>query len=101
MVYLVSERDRKMISGKDKATIVSIADRFKVKRILLFGSNISSGGKEGRDIDLAVEGIRPKDFFRFYGELLFSLNKPVDLVDLSIDNKFNQLIRQEGIEIYG
>lgn len=90
-----------MISEKDKATITSIANRFKVKRILLFGSNISSDDREGRDIDLAVEGLRPQDFFRFYGELLFSLDKPVDLVDLSIDNKFNQLVRQEGITIYG
>ena len=90
-----------MISEKDKSTIISIAGRFKVKRILLFGSNISSGDREGRDIDLAVEGVPPKDFFKFYGELLFSLNKPVDLIDLSFDNKFNQLIRQEGIAIYG
>lgn len=89
-----------MISERDKATIISIADRFKVRRVLLFGSNASIN-QEGRDIDLAVEGVRPKDFFRFYGELLFSLKKPVDLVDLSIDNKFNQLIRKEGIAIYG
>lgn len=90
-----------MISDRDKATIISIAGRFKVKRILLFGSNISSDAREGRDIDLAVEGVPPKDFFQFYGELLFSLNKPVDLVDLSVDNKFNRLIRKEGLAIYG
>lgn len=90
-----------MISEKDKSTIISIADQFKVKRVLLFGSNISSGERESKDIDLAVEGVRPKDFFKFYGELIFNLNKPVDLVDLSIDNKFNRLIRQEGIAIYG
>jgi len=90
-----------MISERDKSTIISIAGRFKAKRILLFGSNISSDDREGRDIDLAVEGVPPKDFFKFYGELLFSLNKPVDLIDLSIDNKFNQLIRKEGLAIYG
>jgi len=31
---------------------------------------------------VVVEGIRP-DFFKFYGELLRSLSKSVDLVDLS------------------
>lgn len=90
-----------MISEKDKSTIASIASRFKARRILLFGSNVSSVDRESRDIDLAVEGVPPKDFFKFYGELLFSLNKPVDLVDLSIDNKFNRLIRKEGLAIYG
>lgn len=90
-----------MISEKDKSTIASIAGRFKAKRILLFGSNISSASRKSRDIDLAVEGVPPKDFFKFYGELLFRLNKPVDLIDLSVDNKFNDLIRKEGLAIYG
>jgi predicted nucleotidyltransferase len=90
-----------MISEKDKLTIISIARRFKVKRVLLFGSNISSGDQESRDIDLAVEGVPSRDFFKFYGELLFRLNKPVDLIDLSFNNKFNRLVRQEGIAIYG
>lgn len=56
--------------------------------------------REGRDIDLAVEGLAPEEFFRFYGDLLFSLSKPVDLVDLSQDSKFTRLIRREGLPLY-
>lgn len=91
-----------MISEKDKLTITSIADRYKVKRVLLFGSSaVSSATGEGGDIDLAVEGIPAEDFFKFYGDLLFGLRRPVDLVDLSSDSKFNRLVRRDGIPIYG
>jgi predicted nucleotidyltransferase len=89
-----------MISEKDKKAIVALAIRYEVTRILLFGSNADSL-HEGRDIDLAVEGLPPSEFFKFYGDLLFSLSKPVDLIDLSQESKFTRIVRQEGIPIYG
>jgi len=90
-----------MISDKDKQVIASIAKRYNVKRVLLFGSNAMESQREGEDIDIAVEGIQAKDFFEFYGELLFSLKKSVDLIDLSSKSKFNSLILREGVSIYG
>jgi len=56
---------------------------------------------EYNDIDLAVKGIKPEVFFKFYGELLRSLSKPVDLVDLSKKSLFNQIIEEKGVKIYG
>jgi len=79
--------------------IRKLASRYRVKKVLLFGSSLYK--KSARDIDLAVEGLPSKDFFRFYGDLLFSLTKPVDVVDLSHDSKFTRLVRQEGLAIYG
>ncbi|MFH1360685.1 MAG: hypothetical protein ABIJ41_06570 [Candidatus Omnitrophota bacterium] len=90
-----------MISEKDKQAIAAIADKYNVKRILLFGSYAALPEENARDIDLAVEGIQAKDFFKFYGDLLFKLKKSVDLIDLSSDCKFNSLVREEGIPIYG
>ncbi|MGA1839037.1 MAG: hypothetical protein ACMUIU_00280 [bacterium] len=57
--------------------------------------------KESTDIDLAIEGISPKDFYKFNGDLLFALAKPLDIVDLSETSKFIQLIQQKGIPLYG
>ena len=88
-----------MITTQEKATIRKLARRYKVRKILLFGSSLIS--KKARDIDLGVEGILAKSFFKFYGDLLFSLPKPVDLVDLSKDSKFTRLVREEGLAIYG
>lgn len=89
-----------MISDIDKTSIQIISKKYHAKRVLLFGSSILPE-KENRDIDIAVEGISPKDFYRFYGDLLFSLSKPVDVIDLSDDSKFIQMIRREGVVLYG
>ncbi len=53
------------------------------------------------DIDLAVDGIPDKLFFKFYSELIFNLSKPVDLVDLNKKSKFLDILTSEGIQIYG
>ncbi len=89
-----------MITDKDKKRILEIARKYRAKRVLLFGSSLSSAG-ESRDIDLGVEGIEGKKFFAFYGELLCALSKPVDIVDLSTKSRFVQLIQQEGLPLYG
>ena len=89
-----------MISSDDRAKIVKIAKMYRVKRVMLFGSNVSPN-VEGRDIDLAVEGVQPKDFYRFCGDLMFSLSKPVDFVDLETRSKFVRMIDAEGVQLYG
>ncbi|OGX34150.1 MAG: hypothetical protein A3I43_00715 [Omnitrophica WOR_2 bacterium RIFCSPLOWO2_02_FULL_50_19] len=87
-----------MITESEKRTIMEISERYAVKRVLLFGSSLISG-KESRDIDLAVEGISPRDFFRYYGDLILGLSRPVDVIDLSGISKFTEMIRQEGIPL--
>ena len=89
-----------MISESDKEKIREISQKYRVQRILLFGSCLSEE-KESHDIDLAVEGIAAKDFYSFYGELILSLSKPLDLIDLSVSSKFNRIVRDEGIVLYG
>jgi len=79
---------------------VNIARRYDVRTVLLFGSG-ADPKTETNDIDLAVEGIVPEKFFSFYGDLLFGLSKPVDLIDLSNNTKFNRLVYREGIRLYG
>lgn len=89
-----------MISETDKKIIREISRKYHVGRVLLFGSSISRD-KESRDIDLAVEGISPRDFFSFYGDLMLSLSKPVDVIDLSQKSKFVSIVREEGVPLYG
>jgi len=89
-----------MISQKDKKIIQELSEKYHVKRVLLFGSSLDPV-KEGRDIDLAIEGIDPKEFFDYYGDLLLKLSKPIDLIDLAIVSKFTALVRKEGVAIYG
>ncbi len=89
-----------MISEKDKKIIQELSEKYHVKRVLLFGSSADTV-KEGRDIDLAVDGIDPGDFFDYYGDLMLRLSKPIDLIDLSETSKFVTLIKRDGVLIYG
>ncbi|MDP6524850.1 MAG: nucleotidyltransferase domain-containing protein [Kiritimatiellia bacterium] len=89
-----------MLSAADRVKIEELARSYRVGRVLLFGSSVDDRA-EGRDIDLAVEGIAPSRFFSFYADLIFSLSKPVDLVDLSRRTSFTSLIQREGVVVYG
>jgi len=89
-----------MITEKDIKIIKEISKQYNVKKVLLFGSNLLSN-KESRDIDIAVDGISSKDFFKYYGDLLLRLSKPVDLIDLANQSKFIDIVNKEGKLIYG
>ena len=89
-----------MIAETDQEAIRSICRQYGVRRALLFGSSLDAT-REARDIDLAVEGLAPQNFFRFYGDLMFAVSKPIDVVDLSGHSKFLDLIRREGVALYG
>lgn len=89
-----------MMKDTDLAVIRKLAALYGVRRVLLFGS-AADPVREGRDIDLAVEGVSPRRFFDLYADLLFSLSKPVDVVDLADDTLFTRLVRRDGIPIYG
>jgi len=89
-----------MISNEDKKKLLGIAKRYNVSKLYLFGSNLDPS-REAKDIDLGVEGVPDKLFFEFYGEVYFALSKPVDLVDLKKKSLFNEMIKSEGILLYG
>ena len=89
-----------MLAETDKKIICEISKKYHAKRVLLFGSSLKPE-KESRDIDIAVEGILPKDFFSYYGDLMLSLSKPVDIIDISGTSKFIKLILREGVLLYG
>ncbi|MBN2654632.1 MAG: hypothetical protein JXR79_05905 [Nitrospirae bacterium] len=89
-----------MITEADKKAIHEISKKYRAKRVLLFGSS-TDPKKESRDIDIGVEGVSAKDFFSYYGDLLFSLSKPVDVIDISGESKLIKLILKEGIPLYG
>jgi predicted nucleotidyltransferase len=88
-----------MIADRDRQIIEETAAKYRVNRVILFGSSLSPD-KESRDIDIGVEGLEEKDFFAFYGELMCALSKPVDVVDLSTKSRLVELIQREGIPLY-
>lgn len=89
-----------MISETEKKIILEISKKYRAKRVLLFGSSLDSKN-ESHDIDIGVEGVPYENFFKYYGELILALSKPIDIIDLSGISKFIDMIKKEGILIYG
>src|SRR5665647_3717630 len=85
---------------KDLDKIVSISKEFGAIKVLLFGScldNINSA----RDIDIAVSGIRPRDFFRYYGKASMEVEDEVDIVDLDeVREHLHKRILSKGRVLY-
>lgn len=88
-----------MLSYDIKSRIQEIAKKYNVDKLYLFGSGIRSV-REPNDIDLAVEGIEDRLFFKFYGELILNLPKPVDVINLKEKSMFNNIIKTKGVLVY-
>ena len=88
-----------MIDENIKNIIIKYSKKYGVSKVIIFGSSIEND--DANDIDIAVSGIDPLLFFKFYGELIRELPKAVDLVDLSDNSMFNDIIEETGIVIYG
>lgn len=89
-----------MLLPADREAIVEAARRHRVRRVLLFGSSAVPDA-EAEDIDIGVEGIPPARFFEFYADVMFAVSKPVDIIDLSAKSLFTDLVKRDGLPIYG
>ena len=88
-----------MISHIDKEKILELAKKYEVSQVVLFGS--AAIRDDFRDIDLGVVGLKPELFFQFYGEAIMQLSKPIDLIDMDKNSSFVDLVRKDGMRIYG
>jgi predicted nucleotidyltransferase len=83
----------------DKA--VDIAKKYGVGELYLIGSAVYKDPNEARDYDFAVRDVPEGCFFRFYGELMRSLSKTVDLIDLTGKrSKFKDIVLKEAQLVY-
>ncbi len=89
-----------MLTKEEILIISECAKKHNVSEVLLFGSALEEN-TEYRDIDIAIKGIDSRIFFRFYGDLIKKLNKPVDVINLTKKTTFNEMIENEGVRIYG
>jgi predicted nucleotidyltransferase len=67
-----------------------------IKELYLFGSLVNGESTDRSDIDLAVTGIRKEDFFEIFGELMMSLDHPVDLINLEKKSRFVAYLKEKG-----
>ena len=91
---------RKEVLDNELAKIGKISKEFDVGKVFLFGSCLESV-ETANDIDIAVEGIKAKDFFKYYGRISMAVDDEVDLVDLDdIREHLQKRILSKGRIIY-
>ena len=64
--------------------------------VYLFGSAVHATMHADSDIDLAVSGLPPENFFRAMGEAGDLLSCPLDLVDLDENTPFTRYLKEEN-----
>jgi len=78
-----------------------LVEKFKSKKVYLFGSVVEGSFRKGSDIDLAVEGLKPKHYFRAIVELYkISNGLKIDLIPLE-SAFYKEEIIKEGELLYG
>lgn len=91
---------KKEVLDNELAKIEEIGKEFDVEKVFLFGSCLENV-ETANDIDIAVEGVRAKDFFKYYGRISLAVDDEVDLVDLDdIREHLQKRILSKGRLIY-
>jgi predicted nucleotidyltransferase len=92
--YNIEKLPKRYRSDVRKA--INILVKEGCKEIFLFGSLVNGESTDRSDIDLAVTGIRKEDFFEIFGELMMSLDHPVDLINLEKKSRFMAYLKEKG-----
>lgn len=87
-----------------KEKLNPVFSKYKVRKAILFGSYVKGKAKSNSDVDIMVDsGLRGLAFFGLLEEVVDSLNKEVDLIEVSqviekslIANEINN----SGVVIY-
>jgi predicted nucleotidyltransferase len=79
-----------------------LTKRFSVRRVVVFGSLLSGELYEASDLDLAVDGLAPEDYWRALDAVSCSAGAAVDLIRLEdAPDALKQRIAREGRVLHG
>ena len=90
----------KTLLERELAEIIDISTEFGAEKLILFGSCLDDV-ESAHDIDLAVSGVKPREFFKYYGKVSMTVDDEVDIVDLDdIREHLYKKILSKGRVIY-
>lgn len=81
---------------KDIDSAIKILKNAGCEEIFIFGSLLSGNYNEDSDIDIAIKGCSPDKYFSLLGQLLTTLSRPVDLINLDREDAFSKYLAREG-----
>lgn len=90
-----------MIPQKELNKVIDLAKTYHIGKLYLVGSALYKDPEDINDYDFVVENVPSGQFFPFYGKVIMSLSKPVDLILLTNDgSRFEKMVREEAELIY-
>jgi predicted nucleotidyltransferase len=92
-----------MLEDDRLSFIRMVSQKFKAKRVILFGSCLNNSEQTAGDIDIAVEGLSKSDYWDFWRRLLWAEElggKAIDVVRVEDNGFLVPIILDEGREIY-
>ena len=94
-----AERAERLRAGTERARHLLI-DTHGATRVWLFGSLVAGSPTAHSDVDLAVEGLASKVYFRALADLMALFHGPVDLVRLEdASDSLRERVFAEGVEL--
>ncbi|MDD5672963.1 MAG: nucleotidyltransferase domain-containing protein [Chitinivibrionales bacterium] len=69
---------------------------FGATEVYLFGSLAKGTNTKYSDIDLAVTGIPPENFYRAMGDTFGALKREIDIIDLDENTPFVEYLKSHG-----
>ena len=66
------------------------------REVYVFGSVATGQHRPRSDLDIGVRGCPTGRFYHLLGRLMDELTHPVDLVDLDLETRVTEFLKQEG-----
>jgi len=100
----VSQNVRSYLSESmqnDLNQILSVLKKYDADKVLLYGSVARGDYKDDSDLDICVEGLDNRYFFRAVGECMMKSEHSVSVIDMNnTSGYFRERILREGRIIY-
>lgn len=85
---------------RDVADGVEILKGGGCREVYILGSVAEDRVGPYSDIDFAVRGCPPEQFFRLQGRLLMALGRSADLIDLDVDADLTAFLEREAVLVH-
>ncbi|MBN1903122.1 nucleotidyltransferase domain-containing protein [Candidatus Sumerlaeota bacterium] len=70
--------------------------KYGAREIYIFGSSGTGTISDSSDIDLAISGLPPENYFHAFSEAQCLLERPLDLIDLDTPTLFTEYLKKKG-----
>ncbi len=81
---------------KDLEKAARILREFGAKEIFVFGSQVDGTATKRSDLDLAVSGVPPEQYYEACGRVMMSIDHEVHIVDVDSSSPFIDYLKSSG-----